>query len=168
MHWKTTLAVYTRLSPLPFGSTVLLQLQKHVKREVPRRASALYGLLAAARGVLDLCQGHAHVPMVDANFVGIGAGRDLAVALALRLLGGPKTVGVDIARLAGIDPVQHAADHLARALAQSRPLFRNWGDIAGFGIEYRSPEAFNLDNLFTLRSWLVATPMANRLGDSAT
>lgn len=140
MDWRVKAAVFRVLSALPFGSAVLLQLQKKVTREVPRRAVALDELLVAARKVLLLYLEHTHGAIAArANFVEIGAGRDLAVALALRMLGVPRIVCVDVTRLARVELVQHAANHLAGALGQPRPMLRSWSDIEAFGIEYRAP-----------------------------
>lgn len=140
MDWKVKAAVFRVLSALPFGSAVLLQLQKNVTREVPRRAVALDELLVAARKVLLLYLNHTDGAIAArAQFVEIGAGRDLAVALALRMLGVPHVVCIDISRLARVDLVQHAANHLASALGQPRPKLRSWSDIEAFGIEYRAP-----------------------------
>jgi hypothetical protein len=140
MDWKVKAAVFRLLSVLPFGSAALLQLQKSVTHEVPRRAPALDELLLAARKVQLLYQQHAKGAIsAGVEFVEIGAGRDLAVALALRMLGVSRIVCVDVARLARVELVQHAADHLARALGLPRPQFRSWGDIDAFGIEYLAP-----------------------------
>lgn len=141
MHWKAKAGIFRMLSPLPFGDSVLLFLQKHATREVPRREAVLLALLDAARRVLALYRTHVGAVPDNAEFVEIGAGRDLSVALALRLLGVPRVVCIDISRLAKIQFVQHAADQLSRFLDQRAPTFTSWDDVAEFGIEYVAPGA---------------------------
>lgn len=139
MHWKAKATIFRMLSPLPFGNAALLQLQKHVTREVPRREVVLDELLVAAQRVLALYKTNAGSVPADAEFVEIGAGRDLSVALALRLLGVPRVVCIDITRLARIELVQHAATYLSKVRGGRAPRFASWDDVAHFGIEYIAP-----------------------------
>jgi hypothetical protein len=74
-----------------------------------------------------------------AQFLEIGAGGDLAVAIGLRLLGVEHVTCVDVSRLARLPLVQHAAVHLSKQLGVSPPTFRSWGDVAAFGIDYFAP-----------------------------
>jgi len=143
MDWRVKAAAFRLLSAMPFGSALLLQLQRRVTREVPRREPALHALLLAARRIQELYL--EQVPPgspSDRPFVEIGAGRDLAVALALRMLGIKKITCVDVSRLARLDLVQHAASYMAHALNHEEPSFRSWADVEAFGICYHAPAAF--------------------------
>lgn len=132
MHWKTKAAIFKMLSVIPFGAGLHFLLQRHVTREWPRRPEVLDQLIVAARRVLS------HAP--DARtFIEVGAGRDLAVAIALRMLGAERVTCLDVTRLAHLELVQHAAAYLAGRLGVLSPTFQSWHDVEAFGIEYVAP-----------------------------
>jgi hypothetical protein len=90
--------------------------------EVPGGAQLHYSprhpQLAASRAQLDSLDGVAqrvvddaarHGGAVPSTVLEVGAGRDLAVPLALRQLGVARVIASDVERLARLDLVQHAA-----------------------------------------------------------
>ncbi len=133
MHWKTKAAVFRLLSVIPFGQQIHYQLQRRVTREWPRPAQALNQLLDAARRILE------NAPNRRARFLEIGAGGDLAVAIALRLLGVGHVTCLDVSRLARLSLVRHAGAHLSKQVGASIPDFKSWDDVAAFGIDYVAP-----------------------------
>lgn len=137
MYWKTKSAAFRILSTIPFGGTIHHLLQRHVTREWPRAEPVLDQLIVAARDILAAAD-------IDGNlgkmrFLEIGAGRDLAAALAMRMLGVGSVTTLDIDRLAQIDLINHAAQYIARQVGASVPNFANFDDLAAFGIDYRAP-----------------------------
>lgn len=134
MHWKVKAATFRALSLLPFGERMHYLLQRRVTREWPRRAEALDSLLLAAKRVCAAAGTGGH-------FVEIGAGRDLAVAVGLRLLGVPRVTCVDVSRLARPELVSHAARHIAGRLGLPRPRIADWADVERFGISYIAPSS---------------------------
>jgi len=133
MHWKIKSYIFRTLSVIPFGTHLHFQLQKHVTKEWPRSNSTLEQLLIAARRVYQSTVGHRR------HFLEIGAGRDLAVAVALRLMGVERVTCVDVSRLAQPELVEHAAAYMAERLGVAAPQINNWDDIERFGITYRAP-----------------------------
>ncbi len=133
MHWKVKAQIFRILSRMPFGKQLHFQLQKHISKEWPRSNSVLAELLVAARRVYQSTEGlHGH-------FLEVGAGRDLAVAVALRLLGVQHVTCIDVARLAKPALVNHAAGYMAACLGVKAPSLLDWDAIARFGISYRAP-----------------------------
>ena len=65
----------------------------------------------------------------------IGAGRDLAVPLALRQHGVAKVIASDVSRLARLDLIQHAA----RRILTGYVTLESWDHLERFGICYRAP-----------------------------
>jgi SAM-dependent methyltransferase len=133
MRWKIKAYIFRTLSVMPFGTHLHFQLQKHVTKEWPRSSSTLEQLLIAARRVYQTTEGHRQ------HFLEIGAGRDLAVAVALRLMGVERVTCVDVSRLAQPGLVDHAATYMAERLGVAVPKFHSWSDIERFGISYRAP-----------------------------
>ncbi|WP_194953333.1 class I SAM-dependent methyltransferase [Sphingopyxis solisilvae] len=137
MHWKTKSAAFRILSAIPFGDTIHHLLQRHVTREWPRSEPVLDQLIVAARDILAAAA--IDGDLGETRFLEIGAGRDLATALALRLLGVGSVTTLDIDRLARIDLVNHAAQYIARRVGVSVPSIAGFDDLAAFGIDYRAP-----------------------------
>lgn len=133
MHWKIKSYIFRTLSVMPFGTHLHFQLQKHVTKEWPRSSSTLEQLLIAARRVYQSTEGH------RGHLLEIGAGRDLAVAVALRLMGVERVTCVDVSRLAQPGLVDHAAAYMADRLGVTAPRFNNWADIERFRISYCAP-----------------------------
>ena len=137
MHWKTKSAAFRILSAIPFGGTIHHLLQRHVTHEWPRAEPVLDELIVAAREILAAAS-IAGDPG-KASFVEIGAGRDVAVALALRMLGVGSVTTLDIDRLARIDLVNHSAQYMARQIGVTVPSFASFDDLAAYGVTYRAP-----------------------------
>ena len=152
MNWKFKALVFRQLSKLTFGSDILFQLQKYGTREVPRRVEALDELLQAARKIFALYkENYQGLQTSDFAFLEIGAGRDLAVAIALRMLGIPKVYCLDVDRLARASLVEHASKYMAAALNYPVPQIKNWSDVEKFGIFYFAPS--KLDDFTSLEQF---------------
>lgn len=137
MHWKTKSAAFRILSAIPFGGAIHHLLQRHVTREWPRPTPVIDQLIVAARDILAAASVDGDLD--KARFLEIGAGRDLAAALAMRMLGVGSVTTLDIDRLARIDLINHAARHIAEQLGLAPPSFAEFEDLAEFGIIYRAP-----------------------------
>ena len=132
MDWRLK-ALAFRLLDLPGGTYAHYFLQRHVTRNWPRRATTLNALQNIARRVVE--DYARHVGGTPSSVLEIGAGRDLAVPLALRKLGVAKVITSDVDRLARLDLIQHAA---ARILAGEVRL-DSWESLERYGILYRAP-----------------------------
>jgi hypothetical protein len=132
MDWRLK-ALAFRVLDLPGGSHAHYFLQRRLTRNWPRPSSTLNALAGIAQRVTaDYAR---HVSGMPASVLEIGAGRDLAVPLALRHLGVKRVVASDVTRLARLDLIQHAADQLLGGQVR----FDNWDDLERFGISYRAP-----------------------------
>lgn len=137
MDWRLK-ALAFRLLDVPGGDQIHYLLQRHVTRNWPRRAATLDALGKIARRVIDDCETRAG--LFPQTVLEIGAGRDLAVPLALRGLGVRQIIASDVTRLAKIDLIQHASNHLIASNIQS------WDDLRAFGIDYRAPHCVSPDD----------------------
>ncbi len=132
MDWRLKALAFRALE-LPGGDQAHFFLQRRITKNWPRRAVTLDALAGIARQVtLDYAK---YVGGTPASALEIGAGRDLAVPLALRKLGVGKVIAVDLGRLAKIDLIQHAA----RRLLDGSVDIQDWDDLERFGIAYRAP-----------------------------
>ena len=132
MDWRLKALAFRALD-LPGGARAHYFLQRHVTRTWPRPANTLNSLQNSARRVVE--DYARHVDGTPASVLEVGAGRDLAVPLALRRLGVRRVIASDVDRLARLDLIQHAADRIL-----VRPLrFGGWDDLEHFGISYRAP-----------------------------
>src|SRR5262245_58907968 len=109
MDWRLKALAFRALG-LPGGSHAHYFLQRHVTRNWPRRAEGLKALAAVARRVTE--DYARHVGGTPDRVLEIGAGRDLAVPLALQRLGVREVIACDVERLAKLDLVRHAAEHV--------------------------------------------------------
>jgi hypothetical protein len=132
MGWRLK-AMAFRVLELPGGTHAHYLLQRHVTRTWPRPATTLVSLQNIARRVVE--DYARHVGGTPSSVLEIGAGRDLAVPLALRKLGVAKIITSDVDRLARLDLIQHAA---AQILAGEVKL-ESWESLERFGIFYRAP-----------------------------
>ena len=132
MDWRLK-ALAFRVLDLPGGTYAHYFLQRHVTRNWPRPATTLTSLESIARRVID--DYARHLGGTPSSVLEIGAGRDLAVPLALRKLGVAKIITSDVDRLARLDLIQHAA---AQILAGEVKL-DSWDALERFGIYYRAP-----------------------------
>jgi SAM-dependent methyltransferase len=143
MDWKLKARMFSALAAVPFGSTIHFWLQRNVSKEWPRRDGPLGQLLVAAKRVYDSTEGH-HGHMLE-----IGAGRDLAVAVALRLMGVGHVTCVDVDRLARPELIAHAAAYMARRLGVPVPSIGGWKELEEFGITYLAPTTLRRASLRT-------------------
>jgi hypothetical protein len=132
MDWRLK-ALAFRVLDLPGGAHAHYFLQRHVTRSWPRPAVTLDSLAGIARRVVE--DYARYVGGTPTTVLEIGAGRDLAVPLALRGLGVREVIANDVERLAKLDLVQHAA---ARLLSGQLRL-STWDDLQRFGVCYRAP-----------------------------
>jgi len=132
MDWRLKALAFRALD-LPGGDAAHYLLQRHVTGAWPRPARLLEALAARAKSVIDSYG--VHIGGIPHGVLEIGAGRDLAVPLALRQLGVQDVTAVDVNRLARLELVQHAADRLL----DNQPSFRSWADVESFGVRYLAP-----------------------------
>jgi hypothetical protein len=92
MDWRLK-ALAFRVLDLPGGEHAHYFLQRYVTRNWPRPARTLDSLQGIASRILNDCA--RHVGDIPASVLEIGAGRDLAVPLALRRLGVRKVIASD-------------------------------------------------------------------------
>jgi hypothetical protein len=127
MDWRLK-ALAFRLLDLPGGAHAHYFLQRHLTRTWPRPAATLNSLAGIARRVVDDCE--KYLGGVPRSVLEVGAGRDLAVPLALRHIGVEKVIASDVSRLARLDLVRHAASRLLGGDFH----FQSWDDLDRFGI----------------------------------
>ncbi|RXH19837.1 hypothetical protein [Bradyrhizobium guangzhouense] len=132
MDWRIKALAFRALE-FPGGALAHYFLQRHVTRTWPRPAKSLDSLADRARGVLE--DYARHVGGTPEDMIEIGAGRDLAVPLALRRLGVKRVMTIDIEKLARLDLVQHAADRLFAGQVR----FGSWDELQRFGVRYLAP-----------------------------
>ena len=132
MDWRLK-ALAFRVLDLPGGTYAHYFLQRHVTRNWPRPAKTLDALQNIARRVVE--DYARHVGGTPSSALEIGAGRDLAVPLALRKLGVVKVITSDVDRLARLDLIQHAAARIVPGEAR----LDSWESLQRFGIFYAPP-----------------------------
>lgn len=132
MHWRLKALAFRALD-LPGGDHLHFFLQRNLTRSWPRRDATLDALVGIARRVLE--DYARHVGGAPASVLEIGAGRDLAVPLALRRLGVAHVITSDVERLGRLELVRHAA----RRILAGQVSFAGWDDVERFGIAYRAP-----------------------------
>jgi hypothetical protein len=132
MDWRFKALAFRALE-VPGGSQLHYFLQRRVTCNWPRPVATLDALAAVAKRIAD--DAVRHTGAIPATVLEVGAGRDLAVPLALRRLGVGEVIASDVERLAKLDLVRHAA---ARQLAEEI-LIGSWDDLRRFGVDYRAP-----------------------------
>lgn len=131
MDWRLKALAFRALD-LPGGAHAHYFLQRHVTRNWPRPAHGLGALADVASRILadyERVQNSAPRSVLE-----VGAGRDLAVPLALLRRGVARVIASDVERLVHLDLVRHAAAHLLPGSDIS-----SWGDLDELGISYRAP-----------------------------
>jgi hypothetical protein len=132
MDWRLK-ALAFRVLELPGGKHAHYFLQRHVTRTWPRPTATLVSLQNIARRVVE--DYARHVGGTPSSVLEIGAGRDLAVPLALRRLGVAKVIASDADRLARLDLVRHAAQRIL----PGHLTLESWDHLERLGICYRAP-----------------------------
>jgi len=121
------------------GSSQHFLAQRHVTRTWPRSSEHVEALVGVARKTINEFQALSTEQLTSSTFLEIGAGRDLTVPLALRMLGAGKILTTDIKRLAKLNLVNAAAGMVATELAVPIPEFKSWDELEAFGISYQAP-----------------------------
>lgn len=148
MHWKLKAAAFQALDLVPFGEDLHFLMQRHLTRSWPRSTSAVTTLIDSAIETLRSFSTHSDTPADKARFLEIGAGRDLAVPIALKLLGAEQVTTVDIRRLAKLELVNQSAKTIADRLNMKLTPFSSWSALKEFGVDYRAPYDIKSDPLF--------------------
>lgn len=139
MHWKLKAAAFKALDLVPFGTQAHFLSQRYLTRTWPRPHHWLTPYVGVAATVLDAFRHHGPGDASSATFLEIGAGRDLAAPIALRLMGAGRVIAVDIQRIAKLDLINHAAAVIASELGKLAPVFSSWAELEAFGILYSAP-----------------------------
>ncbi|MEY9127552.1 hypothetical protein [Bradyrhizobium yuanmingense] len=139
MDWRIKALAFRALE-LPGGAHAHYFLQRHVTRNWPRRSTTLDSLAGIARRVVE--DYARHIGGMPASVLEVGAGRDLAVPLALRRLGVSKVIACDVERLGKLDLIQHAANRLLAGQLQ----LRSWDELEQFGVKYLAPHYVSPDD----------------------
>lgn len=148
MHWKTKAACFRVFDAIPFGSHLHFWAQKNITRMWPRDADGVAALVGIARKTVNDYQSLTDKPLQESIFFEIGAGRDLSVPIALRLLGARVVYAADVTRLAKLDLVNSAAKIVAELIeASPPPHFTSWRDVEKFGVYYSAPLDVSSGNL---------------------
>lgn len=139
MHWKLKAALFRFFELVPYGEDLHFWTQRKVTRTWPRPAEDISSLVrAAAQNIADF-ERHSDLPLGSATFFELGAGRDLVVPIAMRLLGAGKIIATDIGRLASLALVNAAASSAARQIGVNVPQFSSWAALDEFGVAYWAP-----------------------------
>lgn len=140
MDWRLKALAFRALD-FPGGNWAHYLLQRHVTRTWPRPTKTLDALARRAKEVVDRYS--VHVGGLPNNVLEIGAGRDLAVPLAMRRLGVETVTAVDVNRIANLELIQHAADHLL----SEQVKFASWKELESFGVHYLAPHYVTADDV---------------------
>jgi hypothetical protein len=139
MNWRVKAAAFRALDFLPYGADLHYVLQRRFTRTLPRSAKRLDSRWEAARSILSHWTKHKPSSYPE-EVLEIGAGRDLAVPLALLMMGVARVVASDVERLARIDLVRDAARHMARRAGRDAVPFGTWAELERCGVTYRAPD----------------------------
>lgn len=139
INWKLKAALFHAFNILPMGAKFHYLAQRYITKTLPREDSQIDALVEVAREYVNDYKTLGITPLEHATFLEIGAGRDLVVPLALRLLGVKHVTSVDIERLANIELVNSAAKKVCYSLGLPPVEFATWDDLANFGIMYLAP-----------------------------
>ena len=139
MNWKLKAKAFRMLSAVPFGRQVHYVVQRYVTKSLPRSDAAIAEYLEMARRVKREIEAAGVIAFQGARLLEIGAGRDFATAIALRMLGAGSVTCVDITHMARPILVAAAARRIAALLGQPDPGLDDWRKIKSFGITYLAP-----------------------------
>ena len=134
MNWKIKSKLFQILTSVPFGAQIHYLLQRYLTKEWPRKEENLNLLLIAAKKIYKDINENAKFDIASSSFIEIGCGRDLAVAIALRMMGVGHITCVDITRQAKISLINHAAKYMAKNLEQICPSLNKWEELDKIGI----------------------------------
>lgn len=146
MHWKTKSSTFRIINYFPLSQDILYRLQRHITKEIPRKDYIFERLLIAAKKIKDEVD-NTRETSSPAHYVEIGAGRDLALAIALRMLGVEKITCIDLFPLAKPYLIQKAASYLSKKLSVPLPSIKTLSDLEDFGIHYVAPSSLANANI---------------------
>ena len=149
MNWKTKAWAFRLLSASPNGTILHFLLQRYITKSWPRPLKDTIALKNVAEAYISDIEMHLAVPLDEIVILEIGAGRDLAVPLALRLLGVKQVISVDIDRLVKLDLVNHTLYQLCRQLDIKYNEINTFDELYDFGIDYRAPFSFKENEIFS-------------------
>jgi SAM-dependent methyltransferase len=145
--WRQKAALQRMLSALPGGHRMNFALQRYLTHGVPIPTPELQASARLAEYHITSLGRASGGDLSTALFFEFGAGHDLHMPLAFRMLGVEHQVVVDVRRLARLDLVADAAERLfdgsdlwgaARVRGGSR--YGSLSDfLSGLGIDYRAP-----------------------------
>jgi hypothetical protein len=140
MHWRIKGSVFKILDVMPGGDEVHYWLQRWVTRTLPQSENAIGSIWQCARETVSCYEKHCGTRPPEATLLEIGAGRDLAYALSLRLLGFAHVLTIDLNPLARIELVQQVLTRLGMVAAMEVPTLTSLGELPRLlGLEYRAP-----------------------------
>jgi hypothetical protein len=142
VRWKTKALTMRVLSKIPLGGWIHFQLQRHLTHQIPRPIQQFPAYFSAADRIIAASSLRGS-GIESASFIEIGSGRDLASALALRMRGVGRVICTDVARLAKLPLIQHAAKHLSSILNKPEPQLSSWSALFDYGIDYQAPAAIS-------------------------
>lgn len=135
MQWKCKALALRCLSVLPGGASAHYWLQRYVTKTLPRSEKTYTSIGSHAARFSDILRSYSGKPLDKIKLLEFGAGRDLALAIALRARGVGNIIAVDLERLAKLHLVQVALRY-ADPAAQK---IESWSGLARYGVEYRAP-----------------------------
>lgn len=139
-RWKAKSLGFRGLSVIPGGKSLHYWMQRHLTKRLPRSSSELASIERLADRLVGLIRTHLNCEFTRSTVFEFGAGRDLAMPLAMSARGAGNILAVDIEPLAKIDLVAFAARHMGRHAPHGNVPISNWQDLKRhWRIEYRSP-----------------------------
>jgi len=139
MRWISKSRVFRTLSMMPFASLLHFAMQRYLTKEWPRSADDLEAYAKRAETFIALFRRYSSLEIDALSFIEIGAGRDLALALALRCIGVRHIICLDIERLGDLKLINHAAEYMGRRWNIKTTKIRHWADLESLGIQYIAP-----------------------------
>lgn len=139
MDWRLKAAVFRLFEIIPLGEKIHFWAQRKITRTWPRPAEDVASLIAAAANNIADFNRLSDTPLEHATFFEIGAGRDLVLPIALRMLKVGRVVTTDIQRLANLELVNASAAIAANLLGAASPKFSSWSELRDFGVHYVAP-----------------------------
>jgi SAM-dependent methyltransferase len=145
LDWRVKSLAFRALSRAPYGSAIHYLAQRYLLGSFPRPRQHLDALWDRARQFIDAFSTYGPgTSLADSRFLELGAGRDLSVPIALRLLGVGRVHAVDISRLAKLELVRHSAVHMAERAGLPPIRIDSWQDVEAFGVMYQAPASLGL------------------------
>lgn len=135
MHWKLKALAFRALANMPASHTLHYWLQRNVTRTLPRPQHTYTGIRQLAECFAALIAAHGEKALAECDLLEFGAGRDLALSLAMRACGVRRVVAVDVVPLAKLDFIRTALVRIPVDI----PLPRSLVELEASGVEYHAP-----------------------------